>query len=189
MRYFAILLILVLGSCSGDGNRPSDVDNACVIKNEKPSWYRATETVEQRWGVPPSVQLATIYYESKFRHDARTRREYMFGFIPAGHQSSAYGFSQALDGTWEWYQKETGNRGADRDDFSDSVEFMGWYMDQSYQRNGIAKDDAYNQYIAYHEGHTGFARGDHKNDSYVRNYARLVQNKADEYQQQLESCT
>jgi hypothetical protein len=189
MRYFAILLILVLGSCSGDGNRPSNIDNACVIKAEKPSWYRATESVEQRWGVPSHVQLATIYYESKFRDDARTRREYLFGFIPAGRESSAYGFSQALDATWEWYQDETGKRGADRDDFSDSVDFMGWYMDQSYQRNGIAKDDAYNQYLAYHEGHTGYARGNHKNDSYVRNYAKLVQNKADEYERQLSQCT
>lgn len=188
MRYFAVVLVLILGSCASDGNRPSDIDNACVIKAEKPQWYSATKAAEQRWGVPSHVQLATIYYESKFRSDARTRREYLFGFIPNGRQSSAFGFSQALDATWDWYRDDTGRRGADRDDFSDSVDFMGWYMDQSFQRNGIAKDDAYNQYIAYHEGHTGYANGNHNNDSFVRNYARRVQDKADEFEQQLQSC-
>jgi hypothetical protein len=185
----AVALVLALGSCASDGSRPSDLDNACVIKAEKPQWYRATKDVERRWGVPAHVQLATIYYESKFRADARTRREYLFGFIPFGRESSAFGFSQALDATWDWYRDETGRRGADRNDFSDSVDFMGWYMDQSYQRNGIAKNDAYNQYLAYHEGHTGYARGSHENDSFVRNYARRVQNKADEYQSQLAVCT
>ncbi len=188
MRYFALALVLILGSCASDGSRPSNIDNACVIKAEKPRWYSATEAVERRWGVPPYVQLATIFYESKFRSNARTNREYLFGFIPKGRESSAYGFSQALDATWDWYRDETGRRGADRDDFSDSADFMGWYMDQSFQRNGIAKDDAYNQYLAYHEGHTGYARGNHLNDSFVRNYARKVQDKADEYQRQLQTC-
>lgn len=188
MRCLALGLILALGSCASDGNRPSDIDNACVIKNEKPQWHKAMTDVERRWGVPAYVQLATIYYESKFRADARTRREYLFGFIPFGRESSAYGFSQALDATWDWYRDETGHRGADRNDFSDSVDFMGWYMDQSFQRNGIAKNDAYNQYLAYHEGHTGYARGNHNNDSFVRNYARLVQDKADVFERQLATC-
>jgi hypothetical protein len=189
LRYAALALVAVLGSCSSDGSRPSDIDDACVIKEEKPRWYAATRAAEARWGVPPHVLLATIYYESKFRADARTRREYLFGFIPAGRESSAFGFSQALDATWDWYRDETGRRGADRDDFSDSVDFMGWYMDQSFQRNGIAKDDAYNQYLAYHEGHTGYARGNHRNNSFVRNYAALVQDKADTYESQLARCT
>lgn len=188
MRYLAVALVLVLGSCSSDGNRPSNIDNACVIKSERPAWFRATKAVENRWGVPPHVLLATVYYESKFRSKARTRREYLFGFIPNGRESSAYGFSQALDATWDGYRDDTGRRGADRDDFSDSADFIGWYMDQSYQRNGIAKDDAYNQYIAYHEGHTGFARGNHLNDSFVRNYARRVEEKAQEYELQLGQC-
>lgn len=188
-RYFALVIILALGSCASDARRPSDVNNACVIKEERPQWYKAAKSVEAKWGVPVNVQFATIYYESKFRHDAKTQREYVLGFIPAGHQSSAYGFSQALDDTWDWYRDETGNRGADRDDFSDSVDFIGWYMDQSQQRNGIAKDDAYNQYLAYHEGHSGYARGNHHDDSFVRNYAQKVQDKADEFGRQLATCT
>ena len=43
-------------------------------------------------------------------------------------RSSAYGYAQALEGTWDDYRKDTGRRGADRDDFADSSDFIGWYM-------------------------------------------------------------
>ena len=33
------------------------------------------------------------------------------------------GYAQALNGTWDWYKKDTGNRGASRTDFSDSSDF------------------------------------------------------------------
>ena len=52
-----------------------------------------------------------MYYghktESNFRPTARTQRKYVFGLIPSGRISSAYGYSQALDGTWKEYKKST----------------------------------------------------------------------------------
>ena len=42
--------------------------------------------------------------------------------------------------------------GADRDDFNDAIDFIGWYNDQSSRRSKISKSDAYNLYLAYHEG-------------------------------------
>jgi hypothetical protein len=75
-----------------------------------------------------------------------------------GRQSSAFGYSQALDRTWEEYQAETGNRRARRDDINDATDFIGWYTNKSRERNGIPLTDARNQYLAYHEGHNGFAR-------------------------------
>ena len=77
------------------------------------------------------------------------------GIIPMGRQSSAYGYSQALDGTWEEYQKDQRRRGAKRDRIDDATDFMGWYMDETYERLGIPMSDARNQYLAYHEGRTG----------------------------------
>ena len=84
---------------------------------------------------------------------------YALGVIPLGRQSSALGYSQALDGTWDEYRSATGNRRADRTDIRDATDFVGWYSNKSRERNGIALNDARNLYLAYHDGHTGFARG------------------------------
>ena len=62
--------------------------------------------------------MATIYTESSFRHNAKPPRKWYLGFIPGKRASSAYGYSQALDGTWDRYQKETGRWGASRTDFA-----------------------------------------------------------------------
>ena len=42
-------------------------------------------------------------------------------------------FAQALDGTWERYKSETGREFADRDDFEDAIDFVGWYTNMSNQ--------------------------------------------------------
>ena len=103
--------------------------------------------------------MATIYQESKFIGNARTPFRYALGVIPMGRQSSAYGYAQALDGTWDDYRRATGRWGAKRDRIRDATDFMGWYMHETTERLGIAKHDARNQYLAYHEGRTGYARG------------------------------
>ena len=61
-------------------------------------------------------------------------------------------------------------------------------MNQSLQRNNIALDDAENQYLAYHEGHTGYARGSYRLKSWLPPVARQVQRQADLYRSQLPYC-
>jgi hypothetical protein len=188
------LLILVaasfvLTSCSGGGkDAPRNLDNACSIKKQRTSWYKDMVRAERRWGVPVPVMMATIYQESKFKGKARTPYQWKVKVIPMGRQSSAYGYAQALDGTWDWYRKETGNRGAKRDKFGDAVDFMGWYMNESNKRNGIAKNDAYNQYLAYHDGHTGFKRGTYRSKPWLIRVAGTVRDRAVLYSSQLSSC-
>ena len=60
--------------------------------------------------------------------DARTPFQYKLGVIPVGRQSSAFGYSQALDGTWEEYLEDQRRRRARRDNIRDAADFMGWYM-------------------------------------------------------------
>lgn len=187
MRYFAVLILMVVGSCATQ-SPPSRLDNACVIKSERPDWYRAMTRTEDRWGVPVAVQLATIYQESKFVRDAKTPRKFMLGFIPAGRRTSAYGFAQAIDGTWDWYRDETGRRFAQRDDFDDASDFIGWYMDRTERVTGVPKTDAFNQYLAYHEGQAGFQRGTHNGKPWLIGTAREVQNMAVLYSFQLAEC-
>ena len=109
----AAVLLVLLASCGGGRfSAPRDLDNACSIVRERPQYYRAMKATERKWGVPVYVQMATIHQESKFVGNARTPHRYALGIIPMGRQSSAYGYSQALDGTWEEYQKAQRKRSA-----------------------------------------------------------------------------
>jgi hypothetical protein len=189
MKNIALLLVLtILAACSGGKSPPRDLDNACQMKAERPSWFKDLSKAERKWGVPQAVFLAAIYQESKFVAKARTPHNYALGIIPMGRQSSAYGYSQAIDSTWDWYRKDTGRRGAKRTDFGDSVDFMGWYMNETTRRNQVSKADAYHQYLAYHEGHTGFSRQNYRNKSWLINVARSVQDRAVLYDTQLAFC-
>ncbi|MAY32992.1 MAG: lytic transglycosylase [Rhodovulum sp.] len=185
----AVLLLMLVASCSGgDKSPPRNLDNACSIVDQRPKYLKAFKRTERKWGVPVHVQMATIYQESRFDGDARTPVQYVLGIIPMGRQSSAYGYAQALDGTWDEYRKETGRRGADRDDIYDASDFIGWYMNKTRDRNGIALSDARNQYLAYHEGHTGYARGSHRSKSWLVRVADQVAARADTYRSQLTRC-
>ena len=161
-RYLRLAILVLLVSCGGDRRAPSNLNDACAILDERPKYLKSLQRTEDRWGVPVAVQMATIYQESKFIGNARTPHEYALGIIPLGRQSSAYGYSQALDATWDWYETSTGRWGADRDDFGDSIDFIGWYNDQSYRRNGIDRADTYSLYLAYHEGHGGYSRASYR---------------------------
>lgn len=191
MKYLLIIFMAVgLLSCGGSDKKLSAryLDDACAIKKQRKSWYKDMAKVQRKWGVPVSVQMATIYQESKFDGKARTPFVWKAGVVPMGRLSSAYGYSQAIDSTWDWYRKDQGKRGAKRDNFGDAVDFMGWYMDQSYRKNGIAKTDAYRQYLAYHDGHAGFARGSYRKKAWLPPVARSVEQRAILYQTQLRSC-
>lgn len=180
------MIALALSGCAT--TPPSRPNDACAIFGEKDDWYEATHESAKRWGVPVHVQLAIVYQESAFVDDARPPREWVLGFIPWKRPSTAYGYSQALDSAWDWYISETGNRGADRDDFADAVDFIGWYGNVSYRRLGIAKSDARRQYLAYHEGHEGYRRGTYRKKAWLVKVADKVVAYADRYRRQLASC-
>ena len=186
----ALALLLLAASCGrGPGGvTPSTLDDACAIVRQNPSYLRSFRAAERRWGVPVSVQMATIYQESKFRRNARTPFRYAAGVIPIGRQSSAFGYAQALDATWEDYQRDTGRWRARRDRMSDATDFMGWYMDKTRDKNGVPLTDARNQYLAYHEGHTGFARGSYRRKGWLVRVAGEVDDRARVYERQLAAC-
>ncbi len=185
----AMIVLLVLASCGGgQSTAPRNLDNACTIVKQRPEYLRAFRATERRWGVPVHVQMATIYQESKFVANARTPFRYVAGVIPMGRQSSAYGYAQALDATWKEYQDEAGRLGARRDRIKDASDFMGWYMNITRQRNNIPLSDARNQYLAYHEGHTGYARGSYNRKAWLVRVAGEVGARSNMYAQQLQGC-
>ena len=185
----AAILLLMLASCGGGNySAPRNLDDACAILAQRPSYWKALKRTESRWGVPVSVQMATIYQESKFIGNARTPHRYALGIIPMGRQSSAYGYSQALDGTWEEYEQEEGGRGAKRARIEDAADFMGWYMHNSSARLGISKSDAEAQYLAYHEGRTGYANQSYLGKPWLVEVAAAVGARAVMYESQLGTC-
>lgn len=185
-----LLLVLLVGSCGGrsGGPPPDNLDDACAILKQRPHYARAFRAAERRWGVPVHVQMATIYQESKFDGDARTPFRWTLGVIPMGRISSAYGYSQALDGTWDEYREENRRFRARRNDIRDATDFMGWYMDKSTELLGISKHDTRSQYLAYHEGRTGFRRGSHHSKPWLLRVADKTAERARVYESQLRSC-
>ncbi|MCT4559193.1 MAG: transglycosylase SLT domain-containing protein [Pelagimonas sp.] len=186
----AAVILLLVAACGGgqSGRTPRNLDNACSILSSNPSFYKAFRAAERKYGVPVHVQMATIYQESKFKSDARTPLRFKLGVIPMGRQSSAYGYSQALDGTWKEYQRETGKRGARRNNIRDAADFMGWYMAQSKRELGIPMWDARNQYLAYHEGRTGYRKGTYNSKAWLLRVSSEVGQRARTYQGQLRNC-
>lgn len=188
-RLLKLAIVVLVASCGGGNQKaPRNLDNACAIVAERPAYLRAMVKAERRWGIPVHVQMATIHQESKFVGNARTPHKYVLGVIPVGRQSSAYGYSQALDGTWKEYQQEVGKRRAKRNKINDATDFMGWYMHGSSQRLGISKFDAASQYLAYHEGRGGFARGSYRKKAWLMGVANKVGMRANLYRAQLANC-
>jgi hypothetical protein len=167
---------------------PRQVENACTLLAEKPDWHEATSATEKRWGTPVQVQLAIIRAESSFKHDAQPPRDTFIGIPMWWRVSSAYGYAQAKDETWDGYRSATGHRWASRTDFDDASDFIGWYTDQSNKKLGISKWDTYNQYLAYHEGQGGYSRGTYKGKDWLVRVARKVDGWAKTYGGQLRAC-
>jgi hypothetical protein len=167
---------------------PKQPDNICKIFEEKEDWYYDARDAQDKWGSPKHVLMAMMYQESTFRHDAAPPMEYFLGFIPIGRASSAYGYSQAKTPTWQDYIRETGNSGADRDDFEDAIDFMAWFVNKTHKVNGISKWDAYAQYLNYHEGWGGYKRGTYRKKKWLMAVANKVKHRAGRYGAQLKRC-
>lgn len=187
-RWIAVALCLGLAACGSASAPPSNLNNACSIIEQRPTYLRAMQRAERRWGVPVHVQMATIYQESRFDNDAKTPFEWKWGIIPMGRVSSAYGYAQALDGTWAEYKAGPGRPLASRTNMRDAADFIGWYMDASSRSLGISRSDARNQYLAYHEGRGGYRRGTYNSKPWLLNVAAGVERRATTYQTQLRSC-
>lgn len=189
MRCVLIVVLLMLAGCA---TAPSRVSNACAIFSEKDglfgNWRRAAVKAERQYGVPVPILLATIYAESGFRPYARPPRTKLLGFIPWKRPSSAYGYAQAIDGTWETYKRSTGRWSASRTNFGDAVHFVAWYHRLSHQKNGIALNDPYRLYLAYHSGQEGYDRGAYRARPEAMSGARRTAQQAQRYAAQLQRC-
>jgi len=144
------------------------------ILTRNPDWLEAARKTEAKWGVPVNVQLAIMHTESNFRATAKNPK------------STAFGYAQAINGTWSAYQRQTGRSGS-RSNFEAASDFIGWYAHNASRKLGISKENAYGMYIAYHDGIGRYKRSVQSPNSRVSRLARTVQKKAVEYDQVLNS--
>lgn len=182
IKFFILFLLLV--SCS---SIPSNTSDGCSIFSEKYLWYKFAKKTEKKWGTPIHIQLAIIRMESDFDWLARPERQKIFKIIPYKRPSSSLGYSQAVKGTWKQYKEETDNKLASRVLFKDSVDFIGWYTNKTYQILKISKKDAFKQYVAYHEGWGNYKH--YKKNKKVIGLARKVQKQSKIYKKQLSQCS
>lgn len=188
----AALLICTLtflaDGCAHRQTAPSNIDNICKIFRQERDWYKSAYKSSEKWRVSIPVLMAIVHQESKFRAGAKPARTTCLCFFPGPRPSSAYGYAQAVDETWDKYKAQTGNWDAERANFADAIDFVGWYCNLSYAISKIARDDTYHLYLAYHEGHNGFNRRTYKRKTWLKKVARKVQSKAQRYSHQLASC-
>ena len=167
---------------------PVHQNNLCLMFKEHPSWYWSAQKAQERWGVPISVQMAIIHRESHFRADVKPRPKRLLGFIPWMRPTSAEGYAQVVDGTWQDYLKSTHQRSARRSSFSNAVDFVGWYVDQLHRQLGISKVDAASLYMAYYLGPGGYRSGRYQNNAWLQGVAHKVGEQQAIYHQALVRC-
>lgn len=185
--FFACFIPCVLCGCA-TSTTPRNVDNVCEIFRENDEWYDDAAHAYERWGIPIPVMMAILHQESKYVSDAKPPRTTCLWIFPGPRPSSAYGYAQVLDGTWEEYQENTDNSWADRDDFGDAIDFVGWYCCLSVKKCGISKNSARNLYLAYHEGRGGYNRKTYAKKGWLLKVAAKVQKRAARYRGQLAAC-
>ena len=178
-----LFIIFFLSACS---SIPKNASNSCSIFEEKYLWYKHAKKTEKKWGTPVYLQLAIIKMESSFDRFAKPPRQKLFKVVPYKRPSSSFGYSQAVKGTWKQYKDETGNKYATRARFKDSVDFIGWYTSKTEKILKVSKNDAFKQYIAYHEGWGNFKN--YKDNTKVINLAKRVEKQSNTYKQQLAKC-
>lgn len=180
------VVIVTLQACATQPSRPDDV---CSIFAEKRGWHKAAVSAQDKWGTSMHIPMAFMYQESTFRAKAKPPRRKLLGFIPWRRPSSAYGYAQVIDGTWQQYIRSTGEYWRVRHDFADATDFIHWYIREAMRRNQVSASDAYNLYLNYHEGISGFARNSFQSKAWLIRAAESVQRRSQRYRDQYSQCS
>lgn len=178
---------IVLSGCSSTPAPKKSIDNICSIFYYEDDWKDGAQNSYHKWGTPPWIQLAIVHQESKFKAEARPPVKKVLG-ISMGRTSSAYGYAQATDEAWYDYQRQTGKWNAKRNNIKDALDFIGWYNHQSYKRLKIPKNDPFKQYLAYHEGQTGYQQRTYLKKDWLPPVAKKVANRSRLYARQYQQC-
>ena len=180
-----LVFLFFLNACSSVPKYPQ---NACKIFSENYLWYKSAKKSSDTYGAPIHVILAFVNKESGFNRWAKPKRTKLFKVIPYKRPSSSFGYSQAVNKTWELYKTETNSPLALRTRFKDSVMFIGWYIHKTNKINKIPLHDAYRQYLNYYLGWGSYEKKVYKTDKKAIIFAKSVQKQSAIYRDQLTEC-
>ena len=184
-KLLLFFLFFIITSCSSVPKYPQ---NACKIFGENYLWYKSAKKSSDTYGAPIHIILAIVNKESGFNRWAKPKRHKLFKIIPYKRPSSSFGYSQAVNKTWELYKTETNSPLALRTRFKDSVMFIGWYMNKTKKTNNISMNDAYRQYLNYYLGWGNYSKKVYKSDKNAIIYAKKVEKQSNIYKNQLKEC-
>ena len=182
---YLLILLFFISACSSVPRYPQ---NACKIFDQKYLWYKSAKKSSDTYGAPIHIILAFVNKESGFNRWAKPKRYKLFKIVPYKRPSSSFGYSQAVNKTWELYKTETNNPLALRTRFKDSVMFIGWYIKKTNKINKIPLNDSYRQYLNYYLGWGNYAKKVYKTDKKAIIYAKSVEKKSQIYKNQLREC-
>ena len=196
MRLIALAIVMTIlaaglfvSSCQTAPPDWREQADLCDIFDDRKNWYRAAAEAERDWGTPIALQMAIMQAESSFDSDARpARNRIFFGLIPAGRPTSAYGYAQAVNSTWETYKRASGNNGAERDDFDDAADFIAWYARETRRQAGVPFSDGRGHSLAYHQGWNGYLSGRWRGNDWLVRKSASVGETAARYDRQLDRC-
>mgnify|MGYP001358749870 CR=1 FL=1 len=182
---FILVILFFLTACS---TVPKYPQNACKIFGQNYLWYKSIKKSSKTYDVPIYIILAFVNKESSFNRWAKPPRTKLFKIIPYKRPSSSFGYSQAVNKTWELYKNETNSPLALRTRFKDSVMFIGWYISKTNKINKIPKNDSYRQYLNYYLGWGSYAKKVYKTDKKAIIFAKSVEKQSKIYKSQLREC-
>ncbi len=182
---FILVILFFLTACS---TVPKYPQNACKIFGQNYLWYKSIKKSSKTYDVPIYIILAFVNKESSFNRWAKPPRTKLFKIIPYKRPSSSFGYSQAVNKTWELYKNETNSPLALRTRFKDSVMFIGWYIRKTNKINKIPKNDSYRQYLNYYLGWGSYAKKVYKTDKKAIIFAKSVEKQSKIYKNQLREC-
>ena len=182
---FILVILFFLTACS---TVPKYPQNACKIFGQNYLWYKSIKKSSKTYDVPIYIILAFVNKESSFNRWAKPPRTKLFKIIPYKRPSSSFGYSQAVNKTWELYKNETNSPLALRTRFKDSVMFIGWYIRKTNKINKIPKNDSYRQYLNYYLGWGSYANKVYKTDKKAIIFAKSVEKQSKIYKSQLREC-
>ena len=138
--------------------------------------------------MPISTILAVINKESGFKRFAKPPRHKLFKIIPYRRPSSSFGFSQAINKTWELYKKENNKPTALRISYRSSSDFVGWYFWKANKINKVSLSNTRDLYLNYYLGFSAYKNKAYRTDKKAIIFAMSVEKQAKVYKNQLREC-
>ena len=107
---------------------------------------------------------------------------------PLGTRVVGQGVRPGAGPAWSDYTDQRGSLFRSRSDIEDALDFIGWYNHGTARELEIAKTDARNLYLAYHEGRGGYRKGSWKGKPKLQRIAERVAETTRRYEGQLKRC-